>query len=81
MAYCKEVFQPCYDQSKENEVIVTKCDANPEVNQDEIKVVETEIKKETEEIMNDPEVQELLEESFDPSEFMEEIEEYNAESK
>ena len=69
VAYCRELFQLCYDQSKENEIIVTKCDLNPELSDKDIKEFRDELDKESKKIIDkDPEIKKFLEEegiSFD----------------
>ena len=63
MAYCRELFQLCYDQSKENEIVVTKCDLNPELSDKDIKEFRDELDKETKKIIDkDPEIKKFLEE-------------------
>lgn len=34
--YCKLLFQDCYDHSHENEILVTLCDGNPEIEEEAI---------------------------------------------
>lgn len=63
MAYCKELFQVCYDQSKENEIIVTKCDLNPELTVKDINKLKDELDNASQKIFEkDPEIKKLLEE-------------------
>lgn len=67
--YCKLLFQECYDHSKENEVIVTLCDGNPHIEEQEVETTKELIKREIEDVVGEyPEVAESLDEVFDPEE-------------